>query len=245
MKRLTLAAAALALSASAAFAQDVVRLGTEGLYPPFNFINDSTGELTGFEIELGDILCERAGLTCEWVTNDWDTIIPNLVAGNYDAIMAGMSITDARREVISFTEAYKRASPSAYMALAGTDESVIGSGVIAAQSNTVQAGLVADTDATLLEFPTPDDTISAVRNGEVDAVLADREFLAPFVADSGGELVFIGEAVTPGDGIGMGIRQSDDELRATFNDAIESVKADGTLNELLTRWFGDEEPLFD
>ncbi len=245
MKKTLFAAAALALSLGSATAQDVVRLGTEGLYPPFNFIDDATGELTGFEIELGNILCERAGLTCEWVTNDWDTIIPNLVAGSYDAIMAGMSITDARREMIAFTEPYKRASPSAYMALEGTDISVITDGVIAAQSNTVQAGLVADTDATLLEFPTPDDTISAVLNGEVDAVLADREFLAPFVSDSGGTLVFIGEAVTPGDGIGMGVRQSDTELRATFDAAIESVKEDGTLNELLTRWFGEDEPLFD
>jgi len=244
MKKLTLSLAALALSGTAALAQDVVRMGTEGLYPPFNFINDATGQLDGFEIELGNILCERAGFTCEWVQNDWDTIIPNLVSGNYDTIIAGMSITDARREVISFTDAYKRASPSAYMALAGTDESVIDSGVIAAQSNTVQAGLVADTNATLLEFPTPDDTISAVLNGEADAVLADREFLVPFVNDSGGDLVFIGEAVTPGDGIGMGIRQSDNALREAFNAAIAEVKADGTLNELLTKWFGPDEPLF-
>ena len=244
MKKLTLSLAALALSGTAALAQDVVRMGTEGLYPPFNFINDATGQLDGFEIELGNILCERAGFTCEWVQNDWDTIIPNLVSGNYDTIIAGMSITDARREVISFTDAYKRASPSAYMALAGTDESVIDSGVIAAQSNTVQAGLVADTNATLLEFPTPDDTISAVLNGEADAVLADREFLVPFVNVSGGDLVFIGEAVTPGDGIGMGIRQSDNALREAFNAAIAEVKADGTLNELLTKWFGPDEPLF-
>ena len=244
MKRLMLTAAVLAFSAAAASGQDVVRMGTEGLYPPFNFINDATGALDGFEIELGNILCERAGFTCEWVVNDWDTIIPNLVAGNYDTIIAGMSITDARREMISFTEAYKRASPSAYMALAGTDPSVIDDGVIAVQSNTVQAGLVAEGTATLLEFPTPDDTISAVRNGEADAVLADREFLVPFVNDSGGELEFIGDAVTPGDGIGMGIRQSDDDLRAAFNAAIAAVKEDGTLNELLTRWFGEDEPLF-
>lgn len=244
MKKLTLGLAALAISASAAMAQDTVRMGTEGLYPPFNFINDATGDLDGFEIELGNILCERAGFSCEWVINDWDTIIPNLVSGNYDTIIAGMSITEARAEVISFTDPYKRASPSAYMALAGTSVSVIDDGVIAAQSNTVQAGLVADTDATLLEFPTPDDTISAVRNGEVDAVLADREFLVPFVNESGGELVFIGEAVTPGDGVGMGIRQSDNDLRAAFNEVIASVKEDGTLNELLVKWFGEDEPLF-
>ncbi len=65
-----------------------VRLGTEGAYPPYNFINDA-GEVDGFERELGDELCKRAGLTCEWVTNDWDSIIPNLQSGNYDVIIAG------------------------------------------------------------------------------------------------------------------------------------------------------------
>ena len=103
MKKLTLSALALVLAAGTAHAQDVVRIGSEGAYAPYNFINDATGELDGFERALGDAICERAGLTCEWVINDWDTIIPNLVSGNYDVIMAGMSITAARMEVISFS----------------------------------------------------------------------------------------------------------------------------------------------
>ncbi len=244
MKRLTLAMAALALSAGAALSQDVVRMGTEGAYPPFNFVNEAN-ELVGFEIDLGNELCERAGLTCEWVMNDWDTIIPNLVGGNYDTIIAGMNATEARAEVISFTQAYKRPDPSAYMALAGTDHGVIESGVIAAQSNTVQSGMVAESGATLIEFPTPDETIAAVRSGVADAVLADRDFLMTYMADSGGEFEFLDTVMPPGQGVSMGIRQSDDELRATFNDAIDSMKADGSLNELLAQWFGADVPLFD
>ncbi|MFA5538641.1 MAG: transporter substrate-binding domain-containing protein [Gemmobacter sp.] len=242
-RRLILAGVAMVLAAGAASAQQVIRMGTEGAYPPFNYINDA-GELAGFEIDLGNELCERAGLTCEWVINDWDTIIPNLVSGNYDTIMAGMSITEARAEVIAFTRNYKFSDPSGYMALAGTDASVIETGVIAAQSNTVQAGLVADGSATLIEFPTPDETISAVRNGEADAVLADSEFLTPFVDESDGELVFIGGEVTPGQGIGMGLRQSDTELRTTFDEAIAGMREDGSLNALLKQWFGEEVPTF-
>ena len=231
-------AAAIAFMASGAMAQDVVRIGTEGAYPPWNFINDNN-EVVGFEIDLGNEICRRANLTCEWVLNDWDTIIPNLVAGNYDVIMAGMSITEARSQVISFTVNYLPSDPSAYMALAGTDESVITDGVIAVQSNTVQAGLVADGTATGLEFPTPDETISAVRNGEADAVLADKNFLQPYVNDSGGELVFIGEDFYPGAGTGAGIRQSDNELRETFSAIIMEMREDGSINELIEQWFGD------
>jgi polar amino acid transport system substrate-binding protein len=243
MKKLTLTLAALALTAGTATAQ-VVRIGTEGAYPPFNFINEAN-ELIGFEIDLGNAICERAELTCEWVITDWDTIIPNLVAGNYDVIMAGMNATESRAQVISFGDAYKRPDPSAYMALAGTDESVIENGVIAAQSNTVQSGMVADTSATLIEFPTPDETIAAVRSGVADAVLADRDFLLTYQRDSGGELVFLATVMPPGQGVSPGIRQSDDDLRATFSATIAEMKADGSLNALLVQWFGDEVPLFE
>ena len=68
---------------------EVVRMGTEGAYPPYNFINDG-GAVDGFERELGDELCWRADLECVWVTNEWDSIVPNLVEGKYDTIMAGM-----------------------------------------------------------------------------------------------------------------------------------------------------------
>lgn len=243
MMRPTLtAAAALVLAASGALAQDLVRLGTEGAYPPYNFINDDN-ELDGFERELGDEMCARASLNCEWVINDWDTIIPNLVAGNYDIIMAGMSITEARSAVISFTQAYIPPDPSAYMALAGADESVT-VGIVAVQSNTMQAGVVADTDATLVEFPTPDETIAAVRSGQVDAVLADKAFLQPYVDDSNGELVFVGDEIYPGAGVALGFRQSDNELRAAFDAVIDGMKADGSLNAMLDKWFGDAVPRF-
>jgi polar amino acid transport system substrate-binding protein len=244
MKKFTLALAALALGSTAAMAQQVVRMGTEGAYPPFNFVNEAN-ELVGFEIDLGNELCRRANLTCEWVMNEWDTIIPNLVGGNYDTIIAGMNATPGRAEVISFTQAYKRPDPSAYMALAGTDPSVIESGVISAQSNTVQSGMVAETGATLIEFPTPDETIAAVRNGTADAVLADRDFLMTYFNDSAGEFSFLATAMPPGQGVSMGIRQSDDDLRATFNAAIDEMKADGSLNALLLQWFGEETPLFE
>lgn len=244
MKKLALTAAALALTATGALAQQVVRMGTEGAYPPYNYINEQN-ELVGFEIDLGNELCTRAGLTCEWVQNDWDSIIPNLVGGNYDTIMAGMNATPSRAEVISFSQAYKLPDPAAYMALAGTDMSVMQEGVVAAQSNTIQAGMVADTSATLIEFPTADETIAAVRNGTADAVLADRDFLSTYVEESNGELVFLATVPTPGQGVSVGLRQSDDELRATFNEALDSMKADGSLNALLVEWFGEDVPAFE
>ncbi|WP_299843520.1 transporter substrate-binding domain-containing protein [uncultured Roseovarius sp.] len=235
MKKLVLATAALTLTAGLAWAaahEKTIRMGTEGAYPPWNFINDS-GEVDGFERELGDELCKRAELTCEWVTNEWDSIIPNLVSGNYDVIIAGMSITDERDEVIDFTQNYTQPDPTLYMALS-MDVDVMG-GVIAAQTGTIQAAHIAESDATLVEFATPEETIAAVRNGEADAVFADGSYLLP-IADEDDTLMLLDEKVLLGGGVGMGVRESDGELRAKFDAAIQSMKDDGSLNELITKW---------
>ncbi|HKL66097.1 MAG TPA: transporter substrate-binding domain-containing protein [Roseovarius sp.] len=232
MKKLLISTAAVTMMAGMAMAQDVVRLGTEGAYPPWNFINDA-GEVDGFERDLGDELCKRAELNCEWVTNDWDSIIPNLVSGNYDAIIAGMSITDERDQVIDFTQNYTPPDPSAYLGMSdGVD---LSGGVIAAQTGTIQAGHVAESGATLLEFATPEETIAAVRNGEADAVLADKSYLAP-IAQEDPDLMFVGDDVPLGGGVGMGVRESDGDLRATFDAAISSMKDDGTLNAMIEKW---------
>lgn len=233
MKKLMLTTALAAFAAGAAYADghSVVRMGTEGAYPPWNFINDD-GEVDGFERELGDELCARAELNCEWVTNEWDSIIPNLVSGNYDTIIAGMSVTDERDEVIDFTQAYTPPDPSAYLAM-DADLDVTGA-IIAAQAATIQAAFVAQQGWTLVEFPTPEETVNAVRNGEADAVLADEAYLLPFAGSDG--LVMLERSEMIGGGVGVGVRESDGELKAALDAAIQSMKDDGTLNAMIEKW---------
>ncbi|MBJ2150732.1 transporter substrate-binding domain-containing protein [Paracoccus sp. IB05] len=230
MKKLLLATALTALGAGVV-AADPVRIATEGAYEPYNLINDK-GELDGFEIVLGNELCKRAGLECIFVKNDWDSIIPNLQSGNYDAIMAGMSITDERREKIAFSENYTQPAPSSYAAM--SPDTPLDSGVISAQTGTIQAAHVAASGAKLLEFATPDETIAAVRNGQAAAVMADEDYLLSQIGDG---LEIIGDDVLLGDGIGIGLRKSDTELKAKFDAAIQSMKADGSLNKLTDEWF--------
>jgi polar amino acid transport system substrate-binding protein len=242
MKTLILTTLALAGLGSAALAEShamVVRLGTEGAYPPYNFINDA-GEVAGFERALGDELCKRAELTCEWTTNDWDSIIPNLQSGNYDVIIAGMSITEEREEVIDFSQGYLPPASSVFLALSADVD--VTSGPVAAQAATIQAGYIADEGMTLVEYATPEETVAAVKNGEAVAVFADKDYLVPVAEESNGELVLLANEVSLGGGVGLGFRDSDDELRGKFDAAIKSMKCDGTLDELIVKaeYFGPE-----
>ncbi len=242
MKHLILTAGLLAISTGAAFADAhgaTVRMGTEGAYPPYNFIDDS-GEITGFERNVGDELCARAGFTCEWVINDWDSIIPNLTSGNYDTIIAGMSITAEREEIVDFTQAYFPPASSLFMGL--SEDFTLEGAVVAAQTNTIQAGYIAESGATLIEFATPDETVAAVRNGEADAVFADGDYLLP-IANEDADLMIVGEPVQLGGGVGMALREGDERLEA-FDAAITSMKEDGTLNALILEWFGPEAATF-
>ena len=134
--------------------------------------------------------------------------------------------------------------PSTYVGLAGTEIDPT-TAVIAAQTGTIQAAHIAAIGGALMEFPTPDDTIAAVRNGEADAVLADSDYLAPIVEASGGELDYVAPDVMLGGGIGMGVRESDTELKATFDAVITEMKEDGTLNPMIVKWFGEDAQVWE
>lgn len=116
-----------------------------------------------------------------------------------------------------------------------SDDIDVEGAVLAAQTNTIQAAFIAEMGWTLVEFATPEETIAAVKGGEADAVLADQSYLTPIEAEDA-DLVFLARTELIGGGVGMGIRESDTELKEKFNMAIQSMKDDGSLNVLIEKW---------
>lgn len=221
-----------------------VKMGTEGAYPPFNNINED-GKLVGFDIEIGDALCDAMDVTCEWVTSDWDGIIPALLAKKFDTIMASMSITEERKEKIAFTDKYYT-SPVRFIRRKGTDytpEDISGA-VVGVQSATVSENLVSGKfpDAQIKTYAEQEQANLDLASGRVDLVAADAFVLIDFVeSEAGNDVEFVGPSYTDeeflGEGIGIGVRKEDEELREMLNDAISQIREDGTYQKINAKYF--------
>ena len=195
-------ASGLAL-APTAFAKDwkTVVIGMEGAYEPWN-LTDSSGKIVGFEVDLANDLCKRAGLECKVIAQDWDGMIPGLKAGKFDVIMDGMSITDERKKEIDFSKPYA-ASPGSFLApkdsplakasAAGTlvnldkdaaagDAAIKGvqaalkGKTLGVQVSTTHANFASQylkDVATVKEYKTTDDRDLDLKSGRIDASLDD------------------------------------------------------------------------
>ena len=263
----------LFVTISVAYAHDwsKIKIGTEGAYPPWNGTN-AAGELEGAEIDLVRDLCARMNAECELVAQDWDGIIPALQNGKYDAIMAGMSITAERMEVINFSQGYAN-EPASFSVLKSSSLAALGhSGKVNMDSlNATSEGLLASLKSTLngttvgvqgstthenfvkqvlgdsvtmKSYDTQENLELDLSIGRIDAALSDQGSMEKFMeSDNGKDIVFIGPGLGGGpfgEGVGVGLRKRDTDLLKIFNRAIDEARADGTLAEHFTKWFGKD-----
>jgi octopine/nopaline transport system substrate-binding protein len=251
-------------------AWSTIKIGTEGAYPPWNGTN-AAGELEGAEIDLAKDLCERMNATCILVAQDWDGIIPALQNGKYDAIIAGMSITAERMEVIDFSQGYAT-EPASFAAhnnsiliqklggVTGTVNLDLGEsaeidalkaalkgGVIGVQGSTTHENFVREVLGDTVTVRTYDTQLNLeldLAAGRLDAALSDSGSMQAFMATSAGSRISLfGPKLGGGQfgpGVGVGLRQTDTDLKAMFNKAIDEARADGTLAAHFVKWFGKD-----
>ena len=249
----TVAAAALMLAIGGASAGDKVRIGTEGAYPPFNSI-DSDGNLVGFDIDIANALCEAAQFDCEFVVQDWDGIIPGLIAKKYDAIIASMSITEERRQKVNFTDKYY-STPAKFIKAKSFDLEIpddyaeanktLSGMSVAVQRATIHENFIRDNfpDLDVKVYATQDEANLDLVNGRVDLVMADSvALLDGFLnTDDGKDYEYVGpdydEPKWHGDGAGIAIRKDEPDLVEKFNAAIKQILDNGTYKKINDKYF--------
>jgi polar amino acid transport system substrate-binding protein len=252
INRRTVAAAAVSMLAlcGAASAKEwtEVRIGTEGAYPPFNNLN-AAGEVEGFDIDLGNALCEKMKVECTWVTQDWDGIIPALTSGKFDVIIAAMDATEERAKVIDFSQPYfstplSLIGPKSVAPFAITAEALAGK-TIGVQGSTTQATYAEQkfAGAELRRYPTQDEANADLASGRIDFVLSDKMPMIAYLETDAGKAccAMIGDlprdVAIQGVGSAFAFRKGDPELRAKFDAALEEAKKDGTYRRIQAKYF--------
>ena len=241
-KKILLAAAATLAFGAQAVAAEKLKLGTEGAYPPFNLI-DASGQVGGFDVEIGQALCAKMAVECEVVTSDWDGIIPALNAKKFDAIIASMSITEERKAAVDFTEPYYTNKLQFVAPKAGefkTDKASLKGKVIGAQRATIAGTWLEDNLDGVVDiklYDTQENAYLDLSSGRLDGILADTfvqwEWLK---SDAGQSFEFKGEPVFDNDKIGIAVRKND-PLRERLNKALAEIVEDGTYKKINDKYF--------
>jgi len=226
-----------------------ITIVTENAYPPLQFL-DKDGAAIGWEYDAIAEMAKRLNMTVKYETISWDAMIPAVSEGQFDMGMTGITITDERKAMVDFSDAYMR-SQSVMMARSddsrftdaksfGADEALL----IGAQAGTTPFYTAVyevldgnESNPRIKLFETFGTSVEALKAGDVDTVLTDMTAGQGYVAASEGKLKLVGEPLGTED-FGF-IFPKGSELAAPMNAAIAALKADGTLDALNKKWFLD------
>ncbi|MCD4722543.1 MAG: ABC transporter substrate-binding protein [Desulfobacula sp.] len=240
----------IVFAAGTLFAKDwkKIRIGVEGAYPPFSFVTPD-GKLDGFDIDIAKALVEAAGAEIVLVAQDWDGIIPALLARKYDCIIASMSITEERKRKVAFTNKYYQ-TPAKFVVKKGLmnefSKAAIKGKSIGVQRATIHDKYLTDnygSDVTVKRYGTQDEIYLDIIAGRIELFLADSIAASDgfLQKPEGKNFEFTGpDLVDPkwfGVGAGIACRKQDTALVNILNAAIDKIRADGTYKKIQDKYF--------
>ena len=236
-------AAAVTLAFSAGAMAETLKMGIEAAYPPFNN-KDASGQVVGFDKEIGDALCAKMKAECSVVTSDWDGIIPALNAKKFDFLISSLSITEERKAAVDFTDPYY-SNKLQFIAPKNvdfkTDKDSLKGKTIGTQRATLAGTWLEDTygdDIKVSLYDTQENAYLDLTSGRVDAILADKYANYDWLkTDAGKNYEFKGDPVVECDKIGIAVRKGDNELRNKLNSALKEIVADGTYKKINDKYF--------
>ena len=225
-----------------------IRVGVEGAYPPFSEVAPD-GTLKGFDIDIAMALCEEIGAECVLIPQDWDGIIPALLARKYDAIIASMSITEERKKKVAFSEKYYN-TPAKFARKKGSGITISKAGLkgktVGVQRATTHDNFITGEFGDSVEikrYGTQDEAYLDAIAGRVDLLLADSIAMDDgfLKTDKGKGWEFVGPGYSDpkyfGVGAGIAVRKSDGELAKLFSLAIKVIRSNGVYHRINGKYF--------
>jgi polar amino acid transport system substrate-binding protein len=221
-------------------ADDVIRVVTDATFPPMEYVEN--GKLTGFDIELVEALAKAMGKKVEWTQIDFKGLVPGLVAKRYDMAVSAIYITDERRKVVDFGDSYYAGG---LVAMVKADNTTIKSPKdldgkqVTVQVGTKSVGYLKERypGVKLVEVEKNDQMFNLVAIGRADAAVTGLPAAYQYVRTRGGLKVLPEQLTT--EAYGMAVRKDEPELTASLNKALAQLKADGTYDAIVKKWFSN------
>lgn len=225
-----------------------IRFATEATYPPFEYIDES-GTLKGFDIDIANALCQQIKAQCTFSHQTFSSLIPSLKLGKYDALISTINITDERKKQVAFTHAYYSPSGS----FVGASAKHYSLADLAGKTIGVQQGSTFEKyiqdkygkKVTLKTYASIQEAFLDLASGRVDIVLSDTPIIQVWLKQDGNSKNFsligapIVDATFFGEGYGIAVRQNETELLNALNNALAVIKANGTYNTIMQKYFGN------
>ncbi|MBB3211910.1 cystine transport system substrate-binding protein [Herbaspirillum sp. Sphag1AN] len=223
-------------------ARGTLKVALEGTYPPFNFKDPKTGELSGFEVEVAKLLAAKLGLKPEFTTTEWSGILAGLGAGKYDVIINQVGITDERQKAFDFSDPYTLSSAQLIVRKDekrqfNSLEDLKGKKLGLGQGTNFEQKAKSVAGIDVRTYPGAPEYLADLASGRLDAALNDS-LLVGYLLKSSNLPLKGGAPVGSIDKIGIPFQKGNPEFKAALNKALADIKKDGSFKQISVKWFG-------
>ncbi|MDW5316790.1 transporter substrate-binding domain-containing protein [Rhizobium sp. PL01] len=246
MKKYMIALAMAALASGVSHAADLggklLKVGSDTTSPPMESVDPASGQIVGFDVDVVNAICAKINCQAEFVTTGWDGIFAALDQGSFDLVASGVSITDERKKAMDFSDPYIVNSQAVLMRVAdqgiSLDDFKAKGKKLSAQANTTDAqvaeGIVGKEN--VIAYDSFSASVIALKNKDVDGVVINGANAAAYEREFAGELV-VAIKDLQSDPLGLVFRKDDANI-AAFNEGLKMIKDDGTLDQLVGKYWG-------
>lgn len=224
-------------------AEKVYRIATDATYPPFETVDETSKDLVGFDIDLIKAVAEAGGFKYELVNVNFDPLLAGTSQCQYDAAISAITITDARKETMLFSDGYISAGQIITINKSNTEIKTVDDlkgktiGVQIATTGAIEAAKIEG--ATVKTYDTVDLAFLDLANKQVDAVVADYPTSLAFVKQNADKIVTTGEPFTQ-EVYGIAVCKNNADLVTKINAGLKAAKDNGTIDQLKTKWLASE-----
>jgi polar amino acid transport system substrate-binding protein len=220
-----------------------VRVATDATWPPFEIVDETTKEIVGFDIDLLNAIAAKAGFEVEYINVGFDPLLAGMAQCQYDAAISAMTITEERKQQMLFSDPYFAAGQ--VITVSKDDTTINGVDDLTGKNVGAQIGTTGAIEAekiqgvNLRSYDTVDLAFQDLMNGQIDAVIADNPLALGFVGKNPDRLKTVGDVFTE-ENYGIAVCNQKPEILAKINEGLAAVKADGTIEELTTKWLSTQ-----